>query len=131
MRPVRILLAASVALVLVLVLAWPKPSADGNWLEEQSRTATASLAGETITIRNVRNWTYSTDGPRTKDWEDVTVNPSELTDAWFSPEPCSDWKAVGQTFLAFSFKDGTTLSFSVEAKREQGEEYSALRGLFP
>ncbi len=126
-----ILAIALVVLIGFLIATYAKsPRQDLNWIPEQSRTARATITDEAITIQNVRNWTYSAEEPVSRDWEEVTVDPSTITRAWFLLEPFSDFKAIGHTFLSFEFADGRVLSFSIEALREQGEEYSALRGQF-
>jgi hypothetical protein len=38
--------------------------------------------------------------------------------------------AVAHTFLTFGFSSGDYVSISVEVRKEKGEEYSALKGLF-
>jgi hypothetical protein len=120
-----------VALVLFIgFILLKEPKVDGDWLPEQARTATTDSIGESITIRNVRDWTYDETGPLSTAWTDVTVDPSAITRAWFLIEPFSKLEAIGHTFLSFELEDGTVLSFSVEAKRDQGEEYSALKGQF-
>lgn len=107
-----------------------KPSDARAWIVEQSRTATGTISDESVTITNVRDWTYGTSSPLTTEWRTVTVDPREITRVWFLLEPFSEIKEIGHTFLSFEFEDGTVLSFSVEARREQGEEYSALKGQF-
>lgn len=107
-----------------------EPKTESVWLPEQARTATTSNEEERTTIHNVRDWTYTESGPISEDWIDVPVDPSTIVRTWFLIEPFSQLEAVGHTFLSFEFEDGTVLSFSVEAKRELGEEYSALKGQF-
>lgn len=104
------------------------PQTSRSWLPEQERTATADI-GDTITLHNVRDWTYSDTAPLSTEWIEMTVDPSTITRTWFYLEPFSDWEAVGHTFLSFEFEDGTALAFSVEARRESHETYSAVRGL--
>jgi hypothetical protein len=45
-------------------------------------------------------------------------------------EPFSDWRGLAHTFLSFGFADGRHVAISVEARRERGEEYAPLKGLF-
>ncbi len=106
------------------------PQNDRVWIPEQSRVATADVTERAIMIRNVRDWTYDETGPLTQEWGDVLVDPSTITRVWFLLEPFSAIEAVGHTFLSFEFENGTVLSFSVEARREAGEKYSALKGQF-
>ena len=42
----------------------------------------------------------------------------------------ADYKGVAHTFLTFRFKDEEPIAISIEARREQGEEYSPTKGLF-
>ena len=104
------------------------PQPNRAWIPEQSRVARATL-GDTITLHNVRDWTYSREAPLTTEWSDVTIDPQTIERAWFYIEPFSDWEAVGHTFLGFELSTGEVYTFSVEARREAGEEYSAVRGL--
>ena len=125
-RPLLTTIFLALALVLLFYVAM-EPRADRAWIPEQAQTATAVM-GETITLHNVRDWTYSAEGPVTTDWTTVEINPKDIVRAWFLIEPFSDWEAVGHTFLSFELVDGRVYSFSVEARREQGEKYEALNG---
>lgn len=124
-----LLVLALIVLAPLLYLALRQPASDAAWIPEQARTAYAEV-GEVVTLHNVRDWTYDATGPITTDWISVTIDPDTITRAWFLLEPFSDWKAVGHTFLSFELIDGSVYSFSVEARRESDETYSALKGLF-
>jgi len=132
MRILTIVFAALVLFVLagLLFVGTKQPKEEGAWMPEQSRTATAYADGTMITLYNVRDWTYNEEQVLSDTWSDVTVDSTKITRTWFLIEPFSAIEAIGHTFLSFEFEDGTVLSFSVEAKREQGEEYSALKGQF-
>ena len=118
------------ALVEFLYVFTKTPRHEREWLPEQSRTATALIAADRVTLFNVRDWTYDAAGPLTTQWTTVTIDPSQITRAWFLIEPFSSWEAVGHTFLSFELADGRVYSFSVEARREAHETYSAVRGAF-
>lgn len=122
-------LVAILTVVMVMILL-KEPRSDRTWLPEQAITSTTTIEDERVVIRGVRDWTYSERGPVTTDWSDVSVDPSTIVRTWFLVEPFADIEAVGHTFLSFEREDGTVLSFSVEARREETEEYSALRGQF-
>jgi len=133
--PMRRLLGyIATILVLLLVVEFlyfftKKPEANRAWLPEQSRTAYALDTGNLVTIFNMRDWTYGTSAPATTEWRTVTIDPATIVRTWFLIEPFSDWEAVGHTFLSFELEDGSAYSFSVEARRETHETYSAVRGL--
>jgi hypothetical protein len=57
------------------------------------------------------------------------MTPSDVKRAWFLIEPFGGYEGIGHTFLSFEFEDGITLVFSVQARQERGEAYSAFRGL--
>jgi len=105
------------------------PQDNRAWLPEQSETASA-IIGESIVLSNVRDWTYDATGPVSTAWMTAVIDPAMVERVWFIIEPFSDWEAVGHTFLSFELADGRVYSFSVEARREAGETYSAIRGLF-
>ncbi len=111
--------------------AFIRPQNDRVWLAEQAELASAEVAGDTVTVHNVRDWTYDGSAIASTDWIEATVRPSDVVRVWFILEPFASSPVVGHTFLSFEFKDGTTLAFSVEARREADEKYSALKGLGP
>ena len=119
-----------VALAALFYYASLKPSDERSWIPAQARTATAEAEDGIITLRNVRDWTYSEEAVLEEAWRDLAIDPKEITRAWFLIEPFSEFTAVGHTFLSFELKDGSAVSFSVEARREEGEEYSAIKGQF-
>src|SRR3989344_8841995 len=109
-----------------------EPRSDRTWDTEVTYTATANLnADGSVTIKNVRDFTYGDGSVVSTDWlSEVHINPKDIVRAWFVLEPFSQWKAVGHTFLTVELADGSGYSFSVEARREKGEKYSAFLGLF-
>ena len=128
LRIVSIVLLLLIA-VEVLYLLGKLPRDDRNWIPEQAKTASATI-GESIELSNVRDWTYDASGPVTTEWTTASIDSASVVRTWFLLEPFSDWEAVGHTFLSFELTDGRVYSFSVEARREIGETYSAARGLF-
>ncbi|MDQ1299587.1 MAG: hypothetical protein QG636_255 [Patescibacteria group bacterium] len=125
-----VLLILLALLMLIGFVLLKEPRTDRTWLPEQAIAATAEIENDIVTIRGVRDWTYDEEAPLTTDWNDVSVDPSTIVRTWFLVEPFSDIEAVGHTFLSFELENGTVLSFSVEARREATEEYSAIKGQF-
>ncbi len=114
-----------------LSIVTKEPRTDRVWEDSLSRSTYITEDSGTYTFHYVRDWTYGPDIILSKDWLDtVTVSPANITRAWFLLEPFSDWDRVGHTFITFEFADGNNLSFSVEARREAHEAYSAFQGLF-
>lgn len=128
----RIALVLVAALFVFLIAVYTQsPRMDRAWDDEFSRITTAHAEGDSIILTNVRDWTYS--GPfavAEKQWIDtLAVNPESITRTWFLLDQFSTHEGVGHTFLSFEREDGGAVSFSIEARREEGETYSVLGGV--
>lgn len=115
-----------------IVLTWwlsLKPSNDGDWQADASRTAWAEIDGDRVTIHNLRNCDYRTETDYSNCWTDRTVNLSQLqhADLFFTT-----WgpKYIGHPILSFQFGDDDHIAFSIEARYKAGQSYSALLGFF-
>jgi len=115
-----------------LVLAWwltLKPSNDRNWQPDVAQTAWAEIAGDRVTIHNVRNCDYRTEGDYTPHWETRSFDLSQLRGMdifmtyWGSP-----W--IAHPIVSFQFGDHDYIAMSIETRKEVGEVYSAVRGFF-
>lgn len=126
----KILFALAVIGVIgAMYLLSKNPETVRNWLPEQAETATVTKEGDKVTIHNLRDWTYDAEKPTSTEWTTKEIDANDIVRTWFIIEPFADWKAVGHTFLSFELTNGEVISFSVEARREQGEEYKATKGL--
>ncbi len=117
----------------VLVLLWwstLQPSHDRVWTTETSRLPHAEVAGDMVTIHNVRNFDYPRGGGQpVQRWETRTVDLSGIegmdlaVNYWGSP-------LVAHPIVIFRIRNAPPLAFSIETRREVGEKYSALAGFF-
>jgi hypothetical protein len=120
-------LAAVVALVVALQLK--NPSHQRQWKTEYAVLAQAQVAGDQVTISNVRNFTYNADGSvRDPRYEDRTYDLSKLTTVWYGISHFFDY-GLAHTFVSFGFEDGNYVTISIEARQEVSQTYSPLRGL--
>jgi hypothetical protein len=106
------------------------PSHTRNWTEEQSVLPEAIINGNSVTIRNVRNFTYRTANDYTSGYYDDTYNVDDLKKVYFVHVPFARHLGAAHTFISFEFEHNQFLAISVEARRQKGESYSPLRGLF-
>jgi len=128
---VALLTTLLLMVVFAVALAFRAPTHDRNWVEAAARISDAWVHDGVLTITNVRDWRYDTTGVTGKAWIDRVELPlSDVTRVWFLLEPFSAFPVIGHTMLSFEFSDGRVYAFSVEARREQGEDYSSFRGLF-
>jgi hypothetical protein len=124
----------ALGLVALVALWWfsLQPRNDRDWQGDVAREPWAEVNGDLVTIHNVRNFDYRPDnrngekGPR---WETRTVRLSQLMgiDAFLNFWGVS-WMA--HPILSFQFKDAPPIAVSVETRKEKGEDYSALGGLY-
>lgn len=104
------------------------PKNDRNWTLDQAVLPSAEFDGDTVTIRNIRNFSYTSTSTYTPNYYDKTFNLNELETVDFIVEPLKP-VAVAHTLLSFGFTNGDYVAISVEIRKEKGEVYSPLRGL--
>lgn len=121
--------AASVIIV-VAVLALRTPSNDRDWEAEQQNIAHATVNGDMVTIHNLRYFTYPKGEPTQVRYEERTINVSDIEHVDFVISYFSESDRVAHTFVTFRLKDQPGIAISIEARREKGEKYSPLKGIF-
>jgi hypothetical protein len=121
-----------VAAGFVAVLGWwltIAPSNERNWQPDVAQLAWAEINGDEVTLHNVRNCDYRTETDYTARWETRTVRLSQITgldlaiNYWGSP-----WMA--HPIASFQFADTPPVCFSIETRKQLGQTYSAIGGLY-
>ena len=107
-----------------------KPSNDRNWIAREAKTAWARLEGDTLTVHNVRNFHYRSEEDADERWEVRRYDLSGLSDVWFLLARFPHVRLGAHTFVSFEFEDGQFLCLSIEGRKEVGEDYGILRGLY-
>jgi len=141
MKPLEAVLLALALLFVIFVMrfyyVWRtrvrplQPSLDLEWAADCRHLTTATVDGNDITFHMVRDFTWRTTKDRDENWvENVPVKLDELQDIWFMVDHFHSLKGLAHTYLTFDFKDGTSLSFSFETRREKGERYHPWDGLW-
>jgi hypothetical protein len=115
-----------------LFLVWwsmISPTNDRNWAPDVARSVTATIDGDRLVVRNVRNFTWRSDTDFDQRWEERSYNLSKVTDVDLI---MSYWtgEAIAHTIVSFGFKDQPRLAFSIETRKESHEGYSAIAGFF-
>lgn len=105
------------------------PSTDRNWTEDQKELPQILMSTSTISIKNVRNFLYASTTSFTPRYYDLTLNRESVKNVWFVVEPF-DGPQAAHTFVSFEFEDGTYLGISIEIRKEIGESYHPITGLF-
>jgi len=104
----------------------------GQWDPDHAVLAYADVDAGRATIHNVRNFRWRTTDDFTVDYYDKTLSLSQLDSVdFFLCYPPKGPKFFAHAFLSFGFgESGYYLPISVEARREKGQKYSALKGMF-
>jgi len=114
-----------------LMLWWASllPSNDRIWQPDMARVAAADVAGDMLTVRNVRHFRWQAGVPPVEHWETRRYRLSELQGADLF---LSYWSGelVAHAIVSFTFADSDPLAFSIEIRREKGEQFSSLDGFF-
>ncbi len=117
-------------LIFVFMILMRQPSANRDWKIDVAVWPEVIIDGDQFTINNIRDWRYNHQTVVSTDYVNRTYQTSDLKQVWFLVEPFGSWDGIAHTFFSFEFHSAPPLVFSVEARMEEGEEYSALRGLF-
>jgi hypothetical protein len=128
-RLVALLLSlGAFALVLVWWLNIPASNA-GDWQPDLAVLPTADISGNQVTIHNIRNCDYRTETDFDVRYYDKTFNLDELRTVdlylvtWGSPH-------IAHTMASFGFSNGDHVCFSIETRKQKGQGYSAVKGMF-
>lgn len=106
-----------------------QPSNDRDWAPEFVRTGSSTREGDVVTLDNVRNFSYTSDGEATERWETRTVHLSNLqsVDLFHSTFGAG---RIAHPLLSFDFGEDGRVCLSVETRREKDEEFSVIGGLY-
>ena len=135
------ILETGVALILILIvmaLLWAffrhlrlRPSNDRSWVNDNERLTTAEFNDGKVTIRNVRDFEWRSNRDFDKRWVDMEINLDDVSKIWFVLEYFDpSRRQMAHTIMSFEMSDGTRLACSIEVRRERGERYHPVKGLF-
>jgi len=128
----RMILGVLGIAALVGAIAWTSldPANGRQWIAEQRLLPHATIDGDDVRVRNVRNFRWGPGHASRPMWESRSYRLSRLRTVSYVLTPFSaDWRGPAHAFVSFGFDDGEHVAISVEARREVGETYSVARGL--
>lgn len=113
-----------------LIWSLQRPSNDRTWMPDQARLPVATFQGDSVTIENLRYATYQSTDDYDVRWCRRKYDLNALDHVDFVVEPFASWRGPAHTLLTFGFADGEHVAVSVEIRKEQGESFSAVKGIF-
>jgi hypothetical protein len=113
------------------MLSAMEPRSDRDWVQQQAVLPAARYDGHLVHIANVRRFDFTAADRFTPGYENRIYDLDKLEAVWFVLTPFYDiWRGPAHSLVTFGFSDSQYVSISVEARRERGEEYGPLAGLF-
>jgi Domain of unknown function (DUF4105) len=120
------------AVAYAIFLAWSgsiSASNDKIWAADVAHGITGVVDGDRLSVRDVRNFSWRSEADYTERWEQRTYDLTKLRSLdlflvyWMGP-------SIAHTIMSFGFEDGRYLDFSIELRRTQNDQYSAVAGFF-
>lgn len=129
LRKFQLLIPTALALPFVLIYLSLSPSNSRQWEVSTSKTASAQLSGNILTIKNFRNFDYLSAKEIIPEWTTRSFDLSKLEAMdifityWGS-------ELISHPIFSFDFGEDGHLAFSIEARRESFETYTVLGGFY-
>lgn len=105
------------------------PSNHRRWEPKLAVLPFAELHGDQLTVRNIRHCEYLSERDYIVRHYDKTFDLNRLSSVDFLVVPFRNAPSLAHTMLSFGFDDSDYLAVSVEARLEEGQAYSPIRGL--
>lgn len=122
-----------IVIILILLslgyLATLKPSNDRDWSLDQDTLPYVEVDGDIATFYNVRNFNYRSEFDYDRNYDIRSYDLNKITSLDYIVVPFGSIGAA-HTFLSFGFEDGQQLAVSIEIRKEKGESFSGIKGIF-
>ena len=127
----KMLFGAAITIITLTLVWWVQvsPRNDREWAPELAQSVTADIDGSQVTLSNIRNFNWRSTTDYDARWENQTYDIDKLD----SVDAALSYWGIDQfahVLISFGFEDGEQIVFSVEIRKELGEEFSELGGLF-
>lgn len=123
-----IILISFFLLFYIIFILVTKPSNNRLWVKDMRELSFAVLNDQNVTLNNIRNNNYrSTDDFDVRYYQDV-FDVKKLKKAYLVTDPFGN--LASHTMLDFEFEGGQKVVLSVEIRREEGEVFENLKGMF-
>ena len=128
--------AATAIIAVYLIGLLERPSVDRDWAPDQQQSPRVTFAGNDsnhVTIENYRNNHYRTESDYDARFGTFEFELDQITHVWFMMQRFISVEGIAHTFLTFEIQTDEGPKFfsvSVEIRRERGESFSPIRGMY-
>ena len=131
-RPWRTAGLAVVALCAVFAtpVLLAEPRLDRKWVDNLAHMPNVQLSPGAFALDHVADWSYTREGPATREAITFANMFDDLRNVWFMVEPQPGGEYAAHTLILFEFGGDRIVGLTVEARLEQGETYDAIAGAF-
>lgn len=116
----------------IAIAAWwltLAPNSHPNWQTDVALEPWAEIHGDLVTIHNVRNFYYHSAVDYIPCWETRTIHLSQITGVDVAINYWgSHW--IAHPIVSFQFLEAPPLAVSIETRRQKGQDYSPIAGLY-
>jgi hypothetical protein len=130
-----LLLAMLVAAIWLAYTFSRQPTNNADWEVGTDTLPIITIQDSTVLAHNVRDFRYTPDGMSDAAFTDRTLDASHIQQVWFVVEPFTippfnSFEGAAHTYFVFDFQDQPPLAISVEARRQRGQTFDVISGLF-
>ena len=129
----RMLLLIVGAVLPLSLQMFKQPANDRMWVPEHRQLAEITLDRDQVQVRNLRSCTYRNETDFDVAYQDFGFELTDLTEVWFTVQRFTPLEGIAHNFLTFCIEkenDRRYVSVSVEIRREVGETFSPVKGLY-
>ncbi len=112
------------------LLLFTKASNNRDWTDDQKVLSHAEINNNLVKIYDIRNFSYKSTSDYIPNYYNKSFDLEKIKSVDFILEPFSDFAGAAHTFLSFGFEDDEYLAISIEIRKEKGEKFSAIKGIF-
>ncbi len=107
------------------------PLSERDWATDHARVIRAETFEDRVRIHDLRDFDWSAPEAEQEGYQTADFPLEDVRRVWFVLAPFAErWRGLAHSFMSFEFTDDRFLAVSVEARRESGEDYSLLRGIW-
>jgi Domain of unknown function (DUF4105) len=107
-----------------------EPRLDRKWVDNLAHMPNVQLSPGAFALDHVADWSYTREGPATREAITFASTFDDLRNVWFMVEPQPGGEYAAHTLILFEFGGDRIVGLTVEARLEQGETYDAVAGAF-